>query len=71
MRMLPIGLNEWSQAVVYERQSEARKRRLASLAKARYRWPDVRGWLACQLMKLGYRLDRRVCRRAVAACESR
>jgi hypothetical protein len=69
--MLPIGLNEWSQAVQYERLKEARERRLASEARPPRRWPDLRGWLACQLLKLGYRVDRRVCRRAEAACGSR
>jgi hypothetical protein len=69
--MLPMNLNEWSQAVAYERLTEARERRLASEARAPRRWPDLRGWLACRLLKLGYRLNRRVCRRAVAVCGSR
>ena len=69
--MQPMSLNEWSQAVMYERLREAREWRLASQARAPRGWPDLRGWLAWQLLKVGYRLDRRVCRRAVAACGSR
>lgn len=70
--MLPMTeLNEWSKAVAYERQTEARERRLASEARAPQRWPDLRGWLAWQLLKAGYRVDRRACRRAVAVCGSR
>lgn len=69
--MLPIGLSEWSRAVAYERLTEARERSLASQAAVSHRWPDLRGWLACQLLKLGCRLDRRACRRAVAVCRPR
>ncbi len=71
-KMLPMmDLNEWSKAIAYERLTEARERRLALEARAPHRWPDLRGWLACQLLKAGYRLDRRVCRRAAAVCGSR
>ncbi len=70
--MLPMmSLNEWSQAVMYERLREALERRLAAEAGAPHGWPGLRGWLACRLLKAGYRLDRRVCRRAAAVCGSR
>ncbi len=39
---MPIGLNEWSQAVVYERLREARERRLAAEARGPQRWPGLR-----------------------------
>ena len=68
---MPINLNEWSQAVVYERLTEARERRLAAQVRVQRRRLSLRGWLAWQMMKLGYRLDRRVCRRAASVCESR